>query len=83
VPPDTWPQVEQDQMHAFSLEETRRLLAKIQKASPINADLVGLLFATGWRRAELARLTVRDLNLQVAEAWIVGKKKRQHWQAYD
>lgn len=79
---DIWPMVEEVEMQFFPLARVREMVEQIRGSGhPLaeqDADVVGLLAATGWRRGELVRLRVGDIDLDARRAWIIGKRRREH-----
>lgn len=79
---DIWPAVEEVEMTFFPLRRVREMVEQIRSSGHTlaeqDADLVALLAATGWRRGELVRLKVGDVDLEQRLAWLVGKRRHEH-----
>jgi integrase len=76
-----WPRLEQKRMAFLTPERITQLVAKIRASADEradhDADIVSVLFLTGLRRSELARLKVEDIDFEQRTAWIVGKVKNE------
>lgn len=73
-----WPRAKTAAMDCFTAAEVREVLAKIrgsgEPAAEAEADLVAMAYLTGLRRAEIARLRVRDVDLEGARVYVRGKR---------
>lgn len=81
LPRVTWPRAERSVRPFFSPEEVATILQRIRahtdRAAEHDAAVVELLYLTGWRRAELARLRLGDVDLRKRVVAIAGKTENE------
>lgn len=72
-----WPKVDAPRMNFFTHAELMTVLQRIREQVPEDADTIELLYLTGFRRSEAARLRVGDIDFKAKVVWIRGKARRE------
>lgn len=67
------PRVRGARFNTIAAEEVERAIATIREQNQDHADIVELVWRTSMRRAEVARLRVRDIDLQMRTIYVHGK----------
>lgn len=73
-----WPEVRPAERYSFTAAEVTAITTAMRRSglpeAACDADYVALMFLSGLRRAELCRLTTRNVDLARRQLWVDGKR---------